>query len=76
MKKSELILLFITMMISVVIIITALFHFIKPSNNISQLKSEDSRVDLVDKKLNTGWLDRISKQNKTFSYPVIVYKLN
>ena len=76
MKKSELILLFITMIISVVIIITTLFYFIKPSRDISQLKSEDSEVVLTDKKTNNGWLNRITKQNKTFSYPVVIYKLD
>ena len=76
MKKSELILLFITMIISVVIIITTLFYFIKPSRDISQLKSEDSEVVLIDKKTNNGWLNRITKQNKTFSYPVVIYKLD
>ena len=76
MKKSELILLFITMIISVVIIITALFYFIKPSRDISQLKSEDSEVVLIDKKTNNGWLNRITNQNKTFSYPVVIYKLD
>ena len=76
MKKSELVLLFITMIISVVIIITALFYFIKPSYHISQLKSEDSEVVLLDKEPNNSWLNRISKQNKTFSYPVVIYKLD
>ncbi len=63
-------------MISVVIMITALFYFIKPSYHISQLESEESEVILKDKKINNTWLSRITKQNKTFSYPVVIYKLD
>ena len=76
MKRGELLLLFFTITISVVIIITALFYFIKPTSNIKLQNFEHNRVikDIdVEKK---SWIEKISKQNKTFSYPVVIYRLD
>ncbi len=75
MKKSELLLLFTTIIISVVILVMALFYFIKPSKNSILINDKDSIKKEIKQKNNDGWIDKISKKNKTFSYPVVIYKI-
>jgi len=75
MKKSEIYLLFTTLLIGLAILMVALFIYIKPSK--TTIISDDS-IDNIEKKekSDNGWIDKISKQNQKFSYPVTIYKLN
>jgi len=76
MKKSEIYLLFTTLLIGLSILLVALFQYVKPSK---------TTIVLDDMKLNqngqykqysdNGWIDKISKNNQNFSYPVTIYKL-
>jgi len=74
MKKSELVLLFFLLSVVVVIFITAIYYLVKPSKNInfSQVQEKTKKVE---KKQSITWIDKISKQNRTFSYPSVIFKV-
>jgi len=77
MKKSEIYLLFSTMMIGVAILLVALFHFIKPTS--VKLDDIDETVKKNKDILNIqrdGWMDKVTKKSSDFSYPTVIYKLN
>ncbi len=76
MKKSELYLLFSTVFIGVAIFLVALFYYIKPANiNITDndiSKKYNNQNELV---YDNSWINKISKQNQSFSYPTVIFKL-
>ena len=74
MKKSELLLLFFLLSVVVVIFITAIYYLVKPSkqNTFSQ---EQEKIKRVEKEQSITWIDKISKQNRTFSYPSVIFKV-
>jgi hypothetical protein len=74
MKKSELYLLFITLFIGLSILLVALFKYIKPSNTFS-IENETNNINVNKKVIENSWIDRISKKNQDFIYPVTIYKL-
>jgi len=76
MKKSEIYLLFTTLLIGLSILLVALFKYVKPSKTtivlddeiVNQNKQNNGYID-------NGWIDKISRNNQDFSYPVTIYKL-
>ena len=76
MKKSELYLLFSTVISGVAIFLVALFYYIKPANiDITYNEISTEHKDKEDFLYDNSWINKISKQNQSFAYPTIVYKL-
>ena len=75
MKKSELFLLFFLLTVIVVISVTAVYYLIKPSNEVGFFSQSSEEKVKFEKKQSITWIDKISKQNKTFSYPSVVFKV-
>ena len=74
MKKSELLLLFSLLSIVVVIFITAIYYLVKPSKNTT-FSQEQDLIEKVENEQSITWIDKISKQNRTFSYPSVIFKI-
>jgi hypothetical protein len=75
MKKSELYLLFITLFVGLSILLVALYKYIKPSNIPLDMEETQENIS-KNQDIDNGWIDKISKNNQKFSYPVTIYKLN
>ncbi len=76
MKRGELLLLFFTIFVGVVIFITTLFYTIKPSSNITLQTDKSNLKKQKNTDVKKSWIEKISKQSISFSYPVIIYKIN
>jgi len=75
-KRSELyILLFLLFIISIITIVV-IYNLIKPSK-VDMTNEQNFQTNLIQKDTirNNSWMDKISKQNRTFSYPSVIYKV-
>jgi len=75
MKKSEIYLFFITLFIGLSIFMVALFKYTKPSNISLNIDDDINTYNNLPKSKDYGWIDKISKNNQKFAYPVVIYKL-
>jgi hypothetical protein len=75
MKKSELYLLFITLFVGLSTLLLVLYKYIKPSTIPLKMEETQENVD-ENQNIDNGWIERISKNNQKFSYPVTIYKLD
>ena len=76
MNKTELYLVFATLVIGLSFVMIALYHYIKPSSiDISQNSQDDINLTTV-KSYDDSWLNKISKKTQKFSYPVVIFKKN
>lgn len=78
MKKPELYLLFITLLIGTVILVMTLYHFIKP--NTTDIDSLSSSINTTDNKNfidnKSDWTTKLNQRKSSHSYPIEIYKID
>ena len=76
MNRSELYILFFLLFIISIIAIVVVYNLIKPSK-VNMINEQKFQTDLIQKDTiqNNSWIDKISKQNRTFSYPSVIYRV-
>ena len=74
MRKTELYLVFTTLIIGLSFVMVALYHYIKPSSvDISEDLQDNYNFTKIQNQ-DDGWLNKISNTTKKFSYPVVIVK--
>jgi len=77
LRNSEIYLLFTTLLIGLMIILLALFQFVKPSKvQLSLDESNQTIIQKDEKSDKNSWVYKISKKNQDFTYPTQIYKLD
>ena len=77
MKRSELYILFFLLFIILIVTVVVIYNMVKPSK-VKITERQNLQTDFIQKETiqkRDSWMDKISKQNRTFSYPSVIYKV-
>ena len=76
MKRNELNILLFLLFLIVIIIVAVIYTMIKPSEVKFDIKQKiQSNITQKDFEQKSNWIEKITKQNRTFSYPNIIYQV-